>query len=77
MTNPCYNKHTKADCPDRKPGCAGKCEKWAEYVKLREVKYAERRKAYFSKPDKEACFDEKAKRLLRTRSNPRNHTTKE
>lgn len=42
MKNPCYNKETKTDCPDRHPGCGATCEKWAEYVKLRDAEYETR-----------------------------------
>ena len=42
MVNPCYDKKTKTDCPDRKPGCGANCEKWAEYVKLRDAEYERR-----------------------------------
>lgn len=42
MKNPCYNEETKTDCPNRKAGCAAKCEKWAEYVKLRDAEYLQR-----------------------------------
>ena len=31
------------DCPDRSPGCAVTCSRWAEYIKAREKEY-ERRK---------------------------------
>ena len=42
MKNPCYDKTTSTDCPDRKPGCGASCEKWAEYVKARDAEYERR-----------------------------------
>ena len=43
MKNPCHDHETKTDCADRCAGCAGTCEKWAEYVEARNAEY-ERRK---------------------------------
>lgn len=42
MKNPCYNKETKTDCPDRHSGCGATCEKWAEYVVKRDAEYVQR-----------------------------------
>ena len=39
---PCYDVFTKTDCPNRKPGCNGKCEKWNDYVKKRNEDYRKR-----------------------------------
>lgn len=40
--NPCYDKETKTDCPDRKPGCQIDCKKWKEYSVDREKRYEKR-----------------------------------
>lgn len=42
MKNPCYNESTHTDCPDRHSGCGATCEKWADYVKLRDAEYQQR-----------------------------------
>lgn len=42
MQNPCYDKPTKTDCPERKPGCGANCPKWAKYVEERNQLYKER-----------------------------------
>ena len=42
MKNPCYNKLTKTDCPDRKSGCGATCKKWADYVRERDEEYIKR-----------------------------------
>lgn len=73
MTNPCYNEKTKTDCPDRKPGCAGSCERWREYEKIRNEGYKEKAKAYTSIPFNADVYDKKIKVKLRNRSNPRKH----
>lgn len=36
--NPCTH-----DCPDRTAGCAVACPKWAEYVKIRNEDYRQRK----------------------------------
>lgn len=46
MKNPCYEKATGTDCPDRKSGCGATCEKWAAYVKLRDAEYIRKQKQY-------------------------------
>ena len=43
MKNPCYDRNTKSDCPDRKAGCAAKCPEWAAYVEERERMYKKRK----------------------------------
>ena len=73
MTNPCYDKHTKTDCPKRKPGCAGSCEKWAEYVKIRDAAYRERAKAHTIETFNEAKEQRKIKYKLRNRPNYKKH----
>ena len=42
MKNPCYNKETKTDCPDRYSGCGADCPKWAAYVVKRDAEYIKR-----------------------------------
>lgn len=42
MDNPCYDKTTKTDCPERYPGCGATCEKWAAYVVERDAEYIKR-----------------------------------
>ena len=42
MENPCYNRQTKTDCPDRKCGCQVTCPKWAKYVEERDKEYEQR-----------------------------------
>lgn len=44
MDNPCYNRATKTDCPNRHCGCASDCSKWAEYVLERNKEYQRRRR---------------------------------
>ena len=44
LDNPCFDKKTKTDCPDRSVGCSITCTKWAEYTKRR----AELRKKHFA-----------------------------
>ena len=46
MDNPCYNKETKTDCPERYPGCGATCEKWAKYVVKRDAEYIQRQIQY-------------------------------
>lgn len=41
-SNPCYNKTTKQECPDRYLGCHSNCSKWADYVAKRDEVYQER-----------------------------------
>ena len=45
MDNPCYNKSTKTDCPDRTEGCAITCPKWTKYVEERDKYYVDRTRA--------------------------------
>lgn len=65
----------KADCPDRRGGCAVICLKWQEYEKVRNANYEERmrRKGLYKtdtpakekrleKQDKEAIFYRQWKR---------------
>lgn len=37
-----YRSPCDKDCPDRRGGCQVACEKWAEYEKSRNAKYAQR-----------------------------------
>lgn len=39
MNNPCYDKVTGTDCPQRRSGCAVECPKWAQYVAERNAGY--------------------------------------
>ena len=45
LKNPCRNRKTNEDCPDRHVGCHSNCEKWKEYEVLRNAEY-KRRKEY-------------------------------
>lgn len=40
--NPCYDMLKRADCPNRKEGCAANCEKWREYKSEKEEDYRQR-----------------------------------
>lgn len=73
MTNPCYDKRTNTDCPDRKAGCASSCPKWQEYEKIRNEGYKEKAKAFASKPFNRARLYRKMKYSLNTRTNSRKH----
>ena len=77
MTNPCYDKRTNTDCPDRKAGCASSCPKWQEYEKIRNEGYKAKAKAFASESFNETSLDRKIKYNLRTRANPRKHGNKE
>ena len=44
MDNPCYDKQTKKDCPNRTSDCALTCPKWQNYLELRNGKYEEQYK---------------------------------
>ena len=59
MKNPCYDEELKRDCPDRCVGCAVNCERWAEYVRIRDAEYADRLDDYNARS---ACFSVKEKR---------------
>lgn len=39
IDNPCYNKLTKVDCPNREPYCGATCKKWKAYEKMRNEEY--------------------------------------
>ena len=60
MKNPCYKKETRTDCPDRKPGCGATCEKWAEYVKLRDAEYERRFNSKYE--DRQRISNEKGRK---------------
>lgn len=40
--NPCYDILKRADCPDRKEGCASTCEKWRKHKEIKEQEYQRR-----------------------------------
>lgn len=73
MTNPCYNKETKTDCPDRKAGCGGSCTKWLEYEKNRNEGYKAKLKVSASIPFNETSAERKIKYDMRMRGYPRKH----
>ena len=60
MDNPCYNKATKTDCPDRHSGCGATCEKWAAYVVKRDAEYIQRQIQYYQ--DRERISNYKGRR---------------
>lgn len=43
MKNPCFDKKTRTDCPDRCAGCGATCEKWKEYEQNRNQMYARKK----------------------------------
>lgn len=62
---PCFNRITKTDCPDRKAGCAVKCEKWALWEKekaLREKERAETVPTYAKSSSMARLMREKVKK---------------
>ena len=60
MGNPCYNKETKTDCPERYPGCGADCPKWAAYVVKRDAEYIQRQIQY--NQDRERISNYKGRR---------------
>lgn len=54
MKNPCYDKATRTDCPDRHSGCGASCPKWAVYEKVRNKAYE---KAYIEKKEAQYTTD--------------------
>ena len=44
MESPCYDRKLSQGCPDRRGGCSVTCERWAMYLKIRELEYKQRRK---------------------------------
>ena len=60
MDNPCYNKETKTDCPERYPGCGADCPKWAAYVVKRDAEYIQRQIQY--NQDRERISNYKGRR---------------
>ena len=47
MKCPCYNEETKTSCQDRRACCSTTCDKWSEYVEIRNKGYKER----YAKPN--------------------------
>ena len=43
-SNPCFNKKTGTDCPNRTLGCHTTCEKWITYEKNRDEDYKKKEK---------------------------------
>ena len=60
MDNPCYNKETKTDCPERYPGCGADCPDWAAYVAKRDAEYIRRQIQY--NQDRERISNYKGRR---------------
>ena len=60
MDNPCYDKTTKTDCPERYPGCGADCPKWAAYVVKRDAEYIQRQIQY--NQDRERISNYKGRR---------------
>lgn len=58
---------SKDACPDRKPGCAIHCEKWAEYTKARDAEYAQRAKQVSENSRTNAAERRKRGHLNRTK----------
>ena len=71
MTNPCYDKPTRTDCPNRKAGCGASCPKWAAYVVERDRKYVERYRKRQSSTFDYASTTKALKRKIRSRKTPR------
>lgn len=46
--NPCYDRKTKTDCPNRCAGCSLNCSEWEAYAKERNDEYAKRRRQFQS-----------------------------
>ena len=73
MTNPCYDKPTRTDCPNRKAGCGASCPKWAAYVEERDRRYKENYRKRQSSPLNYALSAKALKREIRSRKTPRYH----
>ena len=43
IDNPCYDRKTKTDCPERKAYCGVDCPKWKAYEEARAQEYARRK----------------------------------
>ena len=65
MASPCYDHITHTDCPNRAPGCAITCEKWAAFEAEKNRAYAERMTANVARYARRDSFSRARAKKLR------------